>query len=197
MAKTTITCPVCGRPSDKETGAVNRARKNGNPIYCGRACSGKARRKGKSREQKRAEKAEYDREYRAKNRAMLKAKKATYHKRTYDPAKAAEARKKRMPWHAEYCRRPEYRKWKKQYDRKYRAKKDYGEFWECHVLALEVREAALAQQSDYEIRLSKGRVALTTQRKRDYDRLNREEPEIGALGNAEQGKRGKHGAGVR
>ncbi len=42
-------------------------------------------------------------EYRRKNRAALKAKKAERHKRTYDPVKAAVVRKKRMPRHVEYC----------------------------------------------------------------------------------------------
>ena len=77
------------------------------------------------------EKAAYDREYRKKNLAWIKAKKADYFQRTYDPVKAAKERKKRMPEHVEYCRQPKYRAYKRKYDRKRRASK-FGEFAEAY-----------------------------------------------------------------
>lgn len=46
-------------------------------------------------------KAEYDRQYRKKNRARIKANKAAYFQRTYDPVKAAKERKKNMAAHKE------------------------------------------------------------------------------------------------
>src|SRR5262245_23738158 len=122
-----VICPYCKRTVEKSTSAVNRSRKIGAPVYCGRTCAGFARRQWKSDAQKRLEKSEYDAEYRNKNAAKLRADKAARHKRTYDPASAAIERKKRMPMHVEYCRRPEYRAYKQQYDREYRAK-EYGEF---------------------------------------------------------------------
>ena len=86
--------------------------------------------------QKRKRKAAYDRKYRAKNRAHIKANHAEYFQRTYDPAEAAIERKKRAPAHAEYCRQPEYKLWKKDYDSERRALK-YGPFAEAyHVLQL-------------------------------------------------------------
>jgi hypothetical protein len=195
-----ITCAHCGKESDKPTGAVNRARKAGMPLYCDRACAGLARRAApKSAAQKKAEKRAYDAARRIELAQELKAKKAEYHKRTYDPAKAAEERKRRMPSHVEYCRRPEYRAWKREYDRQYLAKKDYGEFWECHLLALDIREEALRQSSDYDIRLSKGGIAKTQQRRRDYERFRRadadgEELEVGPLGDLAGGEDRRHAA---
>ena len=75
-------------------------------------------------------KAAYDRTYRKKNRARMKAQKAAYHKRTYDPVKAAKERKKRMPHHVEYCRQPKYKAYKRGYDRQRRANM-FGEFAEA------------------------------------------------------------------
>jgi hypothetical protein len=68
-----------------------------------------------------SEKRIYDAAYRKKNRAKLKAIKRLYHKRTYDPVKAAIERKAKMKNHVEYCRRPEYKKYKSKYDAKRRA----------------------------------------------------------------------------
>ena len=78
-------------------------------------------------------KAEYDRKYRARNRKRLKAEKAAYFQRTYDPAKAAVERKKRMSKHVEYCRQPEYKAWKKKYDKKRRLAR-FGDFKEAYAV---------------------------------------------------------------
>jgi hypothetical protein len=92
-------------------------------------------------------KAAYDREYRKKNRAMLKAKKAAYFQRTYDPVKAAKERKKTMARHIEYCRRPEYRKKKAAYDRK-REAEEYGEFAECREILKVLMKEIKRQEPD-------------------------------------------------
>jgi hypothetical protein len=180
-----FTCAYCQREASQPAGAVNRARKIGASLYCDRKCSGLGRRMHKTKAEKVEEKRLYDAEYRRKNRAMLKAKKAEYFKRTYNPAKAAVERKNRMAAHVEYCRRPEYREWKRGYDRQYRAVKEYGEYAECFLLTQDIRAECLSQQSDYEIRLAKGTLGKAQQRKRDYDRSVRKEPEIGPLGNLE------------
>ena len=96
-------------------------------------CSGLGRRKNKTDGQKKQEKRLYDMEYRAKNREMLKRKKRAYFQRTYDPAKAAIERKQGMPQHLEYCRRPAYKEWKRDYDRRLRAR-EYGPFADAHML---------------------------------------------------------------
>ena len=77
------------------------------------------------------QKAIYDRKYRKKNAKRIKANHAEYFQRTYDPAKAAIERKKRMPAHVEYCRQPKYKAYKREYDRKRRAGK-FGDFAEAY-----------------------------------------------------------------
>jgi len=190
-------CAHCGTLADRPAGHVNRARRLGLNVYCSKECSFVGRRSEETTTEKKAEKRLYDIDYRRKNRALLKAKKAAYHKRTYDPLSAAVHRKKRMPYHVEYCRRPEYREWKKQYDRRYRAEKEYGDLAECFLLVMDIRDECLSQMSDYEIRLSKDGVAKAQRRKRDYARLDRKEPEIGPLGNLELGQGRQDGAGTR
>lgn len=93
----------------------------------------------------------YDIEYRRKNRAMLKAKKAAYFRLTYDPVKAAIERKKRMHLHVAYCRQPRYKAWKRLYDRKRRDSK-YGPFAEAARLAIELNREIKGRMSNYEIR---------------------------------------------
>lgn len=114
-----VKCPQCRRWTDKPTGAVNRAHSIGAPIYCDKACAGRARRKHKTRTQKRWEKKLYDQRYRARNLKRILARKHEYHQRTYDPKKAAVVRKKRMPLHVEYCRQPKYKAYKRRYDSEY------------------------------------------------------------------------------
>ena len=147
-----FTCPQCGKPACKPAGAVNRAHAIGAPIYCGKVCAGLARRKPpKTKAQKVAEKASYDAAYRIKNREMLRAKKAAHFRRTYDPEVARVERKKRAAFHAEYCRRPSYRLWKAEYDRRYRATK-YGEFADAYLLTIELNREIKSRSSNYEIR---------------------------------------------
>lgn len=184
-----IRCAHCGKEADKHTGTVNRSTAAGRPLYCSRECAGLAKRKFKTVEQRKAEKSAYDAKRRVELADKIKAEKRAYHLRTYDPAKAAVKRKARMPRHVEYCRRPEYRAWKREYDKQYRAEKEYGEFAECFLLAMEIRDECLSRMSDYEIRLEKGTMNKALKRRRDYERIDREEPEICALGNLERGER--------
>lgn len=163
-------CAYCGSPVQQPIGAVNRAAKAGLAIYCDRVCSGLGRRKNKSREQKVAEKADYDREYRSKNLAKIKNNKRAYFKRTYDPVAAAEHRKTRMPAHTEYCRRPEYRKWKAGYDRQHRARKEFGDFSEAAILLNDLCSEIASRSTFYERAVAKGTVNKTLERKRDYAR---------------------------
>lgn len=178
-----ITCPQCKVKIDKPTGEVNRAKKGGKAIHCGKSCAGLTRRKEKTKEQKKQEKRLYDMQYRAKNGEVLKEKKRKYFQRTYDPKQAAIERKKTMPRHVEYCRRPEYKAYKQGYDRVYRAKQDYGQFWEHFILIMDIRKEALGQQSRYEMDLERGRYNKSTKRKRDYAKLNSNQLETSPLGN--------------
>lgn len=150
--KIAFRCAGCSKIGKQEAGAVNRARRSGRPLYCSRGCAGKARRITKSKAQRVEEKRIYDMKYRAKNREMLKAKKANYFQRTYDPVSAAIERKKKMPRHVEYCRRPEYRAWKAKYDKQYLARKNYGPFAEAAILTLDLNREIKERTNDYEIR---------------------------------------------
>lgn len=184
-----ITCAHCGKAAEKSAGAVNRARKVGLALYCDRTCAGLGRRKPpKSIEQKKAEKQSYDAARRIALADKIRAAKREHHKRTYDPVKAAEERKLRMPRHVEYCRRPEYVAWKREYDRLYRANKEYGEFAECFLLVMDIRAECLSRMTDYEIRLEKGTLNKRQQRRRDYGRFDSEEPEDCPVGDLERGQ---------
>lgn len=193
MADIQIECAYCGTLVFKSAGGVNRSRRIGAPVFCGKECSGLARRSDKTREQRRAEKKEYDAHRRAVLIDQIKAAKRDYHKRTYDPVKAAAERKNRMPRHIEYCRQPEYRAWKREYDRHYRAEKEYGEYGECFLLMQDIRAECLRQMSDYEIRMAKGTFGKSQQRKRSYERSLREEPQVGPVGNLELGQGWQNG----
>lgn len=184
MALMVIICPECGENAKKEIGAVNRAKRNGLAVYCSRECSGLAHRKHKTDEQKKEEKRLYDMKRRSEMRDEIKAKKRAYHLRTYDQEKARVYRKARSQQHAEYCRRPEYREWKAEYDRKYRAEKHYGEFAECFMLVMDIRDECLDRMDDHEIRKIKGTMNKKQERRRDYERTYRDELEDRPLGDA-------------
>jgi hypothetical protein len=144
---------------------VNRANKIGAPIYCGRVCSGLARRDGKTKQDKIAEKAAYDREYRAgvrrresqteDDRKRLaearRQQKADYYRGNHDREKEREIRKAKMPRHLEYCRRPEYRAKKKVYDRRYRAEQIFGPFAEAKLLLMEIEQEVSSRMTRPEI----------------------------------------------
>lgn len=128
------TCALCGGFVGQSVGAINRAEKAGRPIYCGRKCAGLARRKLILPDEKRESKRLYDAARREQLSEQIRAYKREHHKRTYDPAKAAIERKAKMPRHVEYCRRPEYRAYKRSYDTKRRAVIQFGEFAEAALL---------------------------------------------------------------
>lgn len=178
-----IICSYCSKQADKMHGEVNRSIRGNRPIYCDRKCAGLGRRKPKAIEQKKAEKKVYDAQYRERKREYRKKQKAEYFKRTYDPVKAAVERKKTMARHVEYCRRPEYKAKKREFDRVYRAKQDYGQFWEESLIIMDIRREALSQQSRYEMDMERGRYNKSKTRKREYEKSKRTELEAVPLGN--------------
>lgn len=167
--KKSFLCGHCGTLAEKESGSVNRSQRAGFSLYCGRECAGLARRKHKTKEQLVAEKAEYDRLYRERNREMLKSKKREYFRRTYDPEQAAIVRKARMPIHAEYCRRPEYKKWKAEYDQKYRSRKEFGDFGEAAIILNDLCSEIATRSTFTERAIAKGTLNKHTQRRREYE----------------------------
>lgn len=177
-------CAYCGMKVNQPTGAINRAKKKGFPIYCNKVCAGLGRRKNKTIEQKKEEKRIYDMEYRKKNRAKLKALKAMRYQRDRDPVKEAAYRKAHMRRHVEYCRTPEYKAWKKEYDQKFRAKKFYGEFWESAILALAIDREIESRMDWVEVAREKGTINKTQQRRREYESTYSKKSERRAVGNS-------------
>lgn len=161
------TCALCGGLVRQSVSAINRAAREGRPIYCGRKCSGLARRKLIQPDQKKEAKRLYDARRRQALRDEIREKKREYHKRTYDPAKAAIERKARMPRHLEYCRRHEYREWKSAYDQQRRAKIMFGEFAESALLLMQVESEIERRATRQEIAQTNGTYNKAQRRKRE------------------------------
>lgn len=163
-------CGYCRKKFDRNASAVGRAVRGGAKVYCNKSCAGLGRRKNKNDAQKKAEKRLYDIAYREKNSAALKIKKAARFQRDYDPVAAAVKRKETMPRHIGYCRKPEYKKWKKKYDEHYSAKKKFGEFYESFLLLKKIDEEIASRASKYEIGLENGTINKAQTRRRNYER---------------------------
>lgn len=163
-------CPQCNKLYEAERGALNRTVAAGLYHYCSRVCSGLAHRKHRSDEEKRALKSAYDAKRRIDEAEKIRATKREYHKRSYDPVKAAAERALKMPRHAEYCRRPEYKAWKAKYDEQYRAKKMFGPFWESAMLLADVETEVLSRASRYEIDLQNGKLNKRKRRENGYEK---------------------------
>lgn len=172
-----IKCAHCGKTADKRSGEVNRARAGGFRLYCNRRCSYLGRRQPpKTSAQLKLEKKLYDQEYRRRNLAMLKAKKRARHLRTYNPEKERVKRKAKMPRHVEYCRRPEYKRWKQGYDRKHRAQKFFGSFAEAAMLLTDLKRSINERATDHEIRQQNGTLNKVLQRRREAQAPERSRP---------------------
>lgn len=167
-------CNNCQGRFEKSAGSINRAKKVGLNIYCSKECSSLGRRLNKSEEQKKLDKKQYDAAYRETNKDKIKIKKHEYFKKTYDSAKAAIERKKNMPRHVEYCRRPEYKAKKKNYDILYRAKINYGEFWESALIINEIEKHI----DDREVRQENNLHNKSQKRKRLWQQLQNSQQTI-------------------
>lgn len=164
-------CARCKKTAERERCHLNRQRKIGAPIYCGKRCFGLTRRLGKTKAQKKEEKRIYDMKFRAKNLERLKKEKAAYYQRTHDPVKEAKIRKKRMHLHVKYCQQPEYRAWKKKYDRAYLCKQRFGPFWEAASILIDLDKEVESRISRYEIYQQNGTLNKWLQRRRNYDQI--------------------------
>lgn len=172
------TCPHCNIEFEVKKIYLNRANKIGAPRYCSKKCSGLARRYNKTREQRISEKSEYDRQYREKNRELIKQKKHEHFIKTYDPTQAALDRKKTMPRHIEYCRRPEYKANKITYDMEFRAKKLYGENWESAILIQQINKKLVEMADKAELRTIQGTNNKSKKRKRQWLKLMKILPQL-------------------
>lgn len=167
--KSLVFCPTCHFGVFIENGTIKRASQSGSPIYCGRECAGLARRKAPiAPAARKALKSAYDTKYRERNRERIKARKAARYQATCDREAERAYRQQFMSRHVEYCRRPEYRAWKRDYDRAYRAKYDFGEFWESALLLSDIDAEIGSRITRTEIYAQNGTQNKSLQRKRDY-----------------------------
>lgn len=176
MSKTSIICARCGAEALKWSGGVNRSIARGAPLYCSRTCSGLARRVNRTRAEKIALKAEYDRQRRALlGEALLAEKREAYQRRLardLEGVRAAQRdlRQRRRQQHVEYCRRPEYRVKKQAYDREHRAVKFYGPFAEAFLVLQDLENEIASRATRTEIYRENGILNKTQTRKRDYEK---------------------------
>lgn len=171
-----VVCKQCDEAFYALAGHVNRAAKRGAPLYCGRVCAGLGRRKADklTGEAFKAAKVEYDRQRRAKlGEELLAKKRAAYHAELAANPEKVRAREKlnrsnRRAEHVEYCRRPEYREYKRQYDRQHLARKHYGPFAEAALILRDLETTVLERASRYELDLAAGQLGKVQRRKREY-----------------------------
>ena len=166
-----MTCPQCRGIFTAKTANVNRAAKIGAPLYCGRVCAGLARRlkNPPTDEERRAAKAVYDAERRnGPKRAQILAEKMNHYYANHERFKAEHAiyRAAHMDRHVEYCRQPEYRAKKSEYDRKRRAEIQFGDFSEAALLLLDIEREISERATKYEIYLTNGTINKALRRRR-------------------------------
>lgn len=163
-------CPICNNGFKKTLGHYNRAMKQGLNVYCNRTCAGIGRRT--TEEEKKAVKAAYDKKI--YNTPERQAARKRYFEKSYksNPEKYKAIRKAKYQKHLEYLRTPEYKEWKKNYDVKYRANKEYGEYGEAALLLFELEEF-LNQNMPTELKFQMGITNKTQKRKRLWQRRSK------------------------
>lgn len=166
----TLICPVCGATFERCSSHVNRSLKRGDNLYCGQACAGLARRK--SVEHKKETKRLYDANRRQTHKDILKVQKAAWFKRTYNPEKQRAYNQAHMQHHVAYCRRPEYKEYKREYDARRRAELQYGEFGEAFMLLLKLEREVAEREEKHVIAAINGTLNKKQTRRRDYERAN-------------------------
>lgn len=156
-------CGHCGRVVQQPQGSIRRALRKGKPLYCNLTCFGAARRVPPER--KKEAKRVYDAQRRVEKGAEIRARKREYYRRTFDPAKARARRLAKMDRHVEYCRRPEYRTYKADYDRQRNAAQ-YGEYAEAYLLLLDLEREIRSRATHYERLKARGYYTRAAQQRR-------------------------------
>jgi hypothetical protein len=164
-----VKCHWCGVEVDKNTGHYNRAKQEGRLLFCSKTCFGLNRRT--SKEQKIEAKRLYDIEYRKKNLEKLKAKKEIYYKTEAGRAAQKRNRDKRKEAHKAYIKTASYKQWKYEYDQKYHAKNNYGEFWEASLVLKEIE--TVIEPEKLEVKIQKGTYNKSQKRKRLWNSMQR------------------------
>lgn len=92
---------------------------------------------------KKEKKRLYDLEYRRKNKEKIKDKKKAYYQTESGKAASKRNRDKMKKYHAEYCRTPEYRLKKHEYDSVNWYVRKYGEYWECMQIVEKIEKKVI------------------------------------------------------
>lgn len=160
-------CPQCGGDFVTQNSRANRAERNGAPLYCGKVCSGLGRRNPNppTDTERKAAKAEYDREYRTRNADKRKRNHADWYRRNHDREKERAYRQANVERHNEYCRRPEYVKSKADYDKRKRYAA-YGEYADAVMVLDELMKEIRARADKYERAKARGYYTRAAQQRR-------------------------------
>jgi len=160
-----IICQHCGIDCKKSTGHYNRAIKMKANLFCSKLCAGEFRKTTK------AEKIEvkriYDIKYSKENAARIKERGQIYNRTPKGRAVQKRQREKNKESHREYIKSDRYVAWKRDYDQKYHAKNNYGEFWESSLILKEIDKHI----DNYEVKLINQTLNKSQKRKR-YDKVN-------------------------
>lgn len=161
-------CSHCGKPILGPASRVNRAVAAGLPLFCGRVCFGLSRRlvNPPTEAERKSAKRLYDERRRIEKSDEIKAWKRAYYQRTKNPERERINRAKTMHRHVEYCRRPEYRAWKKEYDKSHCARKQFGQFAEAALILRDLETEVEQRASRYEIGITNGTINKAQLRKR-------------------------------
>lgn len=156
-------CRSCGATVRQSQGSINRAVREGKPLYCDRVCAGLARRISSS--QKKRKKAAYDADRRIEKATEISAQKRDYYQRTRNPEKERQRRLATMERHVEYCRQPEYKVVKAEYDRERHAQ-EYGQYGAAYLLLLDLEREIRSRATSYERYKARGYYTRTSQQRR-------------------------------
>lgn len=184
------TCTHCGETFERRREHAERTlAKTGGRIYCTMKCHGASRRVHRSDEEKKRRKAEYDRQYRAKNLESIKAKKRAHYLANHDRFMAMWAERRADPayreahaaYKREYQARPGWKEHKRQYDRRSRAVRLHGEEWaEAYLALLELNEEVNERIDRSDLYVQRGYYNKAQGRRREHarqQRIDRQEPQ--------------------
>ena len=160
-------CPSCGDEVRQSISAVNRALRCGAPLYCSRACASTGRRltNPPTDSERREAKRLYDIKRRKDKYLEIKAQRAIAYA-SRDRERERARRKENMWKHIEYCSRPEYREWKSEYDKHYRATRMFGEFAESFIILQKIQQEINERATRYEIYQTNGTLNKAQMRRR-------------------------------
>lgn len=174
MSQIVFSCAYCGKRGVKHISRFHWSIKQGLNQYCNRKCAGLGRRSNETEEEKKVYKQWYDLFIRASltddERDLKSLQSLVLFHLDYkaNPEKYREQRQRKMPAHVEYCRQPKYKEYKKGYDEQYRAKKDYGEYWEAAIILKNLEKEVDSREGR---RLNKLHNKTTQKRKRSWQKL--------------------------